>query len=245
MGFLEELGEQWLGVYPNTIGLILVSLIVVYITFRVLKRASRKDKGDAILLLGECGAGKTQLLIQLIYNKTCPTHTSMKKGEEKYVVNDAGKTRTVRVVDVPGHQRLRFEEQTQIPHAAGVVFVVDASDWKVRPVAEHLYELLVNKVVNKRQVPFLIFCNKFDASNPTPSSTIQVDLENELNQLRRTRQAMPQEIGSKDGGGDNIYLGIEGKSFKFDQIQNDVSFQEGSLLGGGLSPSYLRLVFER
>jgi len=158
----------------------------------------------------------------------------MKEGEGKYTIDKNGRKQTIRLVDVPGHQRLRVIEQSLLSSAAGIVFLVDASEWNVRAVAEHLYELLVNKIVNKREVPFLIFCNKIDLGTAVPTTAIQSDLENELDQLRRTRQAMPQEIGSKDRE-DNVYLGLEGKPFKFDQVHFDVTFKEGSVKDKSIS----------
>jgi len=213
----------------QTVVLVFAALLIVLVTFVLHVRASRKEKGDTILLLGECGSGKTQLFLQLIHKKTWPTFTSMKEGEGKYTVDLPGKERIIRVVDFPGHQRLRARIPGFLGTTAVIVFVIDAVDLNIRIIAEHLYDLLVNVIVNKREIPFLIFCNKMDVVTAQASTTIQADLEKELNELRRTRQAALQEHGSKDQR-EIIYLGVEGKPFCFDQLQLDVAFAGGSVL---------------
>eukprot|EP00026_Physarum_polycephalum_P014649 Phypoly_transcript_15187.p1 GENE.Phypoly_transcript_15187~~Phypoly_transcript_15187.p1 ORF type:complete len:269 (+),score=45.85 Phypoly_transcript_15187:65-808(+) len=231
MEYLAKLDKQLIAlgspVDAKTIGLVLVSLIVVFITARLLF-GRKKTKGDSILLLGDTNAGKTQIYLKLIHDVHHATQASMKLGEAVYKFDDQGKPKSVKLVDLPGHQRLRNQVQGLLGTAAGIVFVVDSADFKEQPVAGYLYELLVNKTVNKRDIPILVFLNKCDQERAWPESVIKSALEKELSELRRTRQAMPKAHGSREDE-ETIYLGLENKPFTFDQLPLSVTFAKGSI----------------
>lgn len=63
--------------------------------------------------------------LQLAYNHTLPTHTSLQTNSS--VISLTPPQKTLRVVDIPGHPRVRDQFQEQLPDAKAVAFVVDAS----------------------------------------------------------------------------------------------------------------------
>lgn len=62
---------------------------------------------------------------QLAYQQTLPTHASMQTNTALVALPSTHKT--LRVIDVPGHPRIRDQFQEHLPDAKGIVFVVDAS----------------------------------------------------------------------------------------------------------------------
>ncbi|KAI3988981.1 hypothetical protein MKX01_016552 [Papaver californicum] len=77
----------------------------------------------------------------------------------------------VRVVDVPGHSRLRPKLDEYLPQASGLIFVVDALDFlpNCRAAAE---------------VSGLIMCNKTDKVNAHTKEFIKKQLEKEIDKLQ-------------------------------------------------------------
>lgn len=120
--------------------------------------------GDSVLLCGACGAGKTSLFQMLRSGSTFEgTVTSMTENEDRFAVEGkVGKkgvvSKQVHVVDLPGHPRLRAKVDKYAAGAKGVVFLVDAVEFtsQRRAVAEQLFELLSNPVVQKRRLPILL-----------------------------------------------------------------------------------------
>lgn len=110
--------------------------------FFILTRRRTSARGDAVLLVGPLDAGKTAILstvrmlvpdiratidgnrcLKLAYKQTLPSHTSMQSNSA--VVPLAQKT--LRIIDIPGHPRIRDQFREHMQDARGIVFVVDAS----------------------------------------------------------------------------------------------------------------------
>ena len=84
------------------------------------------------MLVGPCDAGKTTLFLHLRDRSThAGTVASMQPNEAAVRLRgDRPSARPVRVVDVPGHPRLRNRTFDGFaPSARGVVFLVDAVDF--------------------------------------------------------------------------------------------------------------------
>ena len=62
---------------------------------------------------------------KLVYKQTLPTHTSMQTNAALMTLSQDRKT--LRLIDVPGHPRIRDQFQEYLPHAKAVAFVVDSS----------------------------------------------------------------------------------------------------------------------
>jgi len=91
----------------------------------------RKFRGDAVFLVGPCDSGKTAVMFQLRDgesgdNKLRPTHTSMALNEETFAVAGID-CKPVRVIDFPGHSRLRPQLFDMIEDCRALIFVVDCS----------------------------------------------------------------------------------------------------------------------
>mgnify|MGYP001970501669 CR=1 FL=1 len=161
---------------------------------------SKPGSGDAVLLAGACGAGKTSLLMALRGSaSTLGTVTSMDVNDASVTVEDArGKktksgsaattTKRARVVDLPGHPRLRAKIDAHASRARGVVFVLDAVDFAANrgEVAERLHALLADPAIRKRRVPFLVACNKSEKIAAHPVDFVRKRLEKEIETLVRS-----------------------------------------------------------
>ena len=85
----------------------------------------KSQKRTDLLLTGLCESGKTLLFSQLLHNVASETFTSISENIGEYVAEGSGKS--LRVIDIPGHERLRGRFFDQYKKTAkGIVFVVDA-----------------------------------------------------------------------------------------------------------------------
>ncbi|OVA16969.1 Signal recognition particle receptor [Macleaya cordata] len=212
---------------------VLVLTFVVFLLIRLFKRT----KSDTIVLAGLSGSGKTVLFYQLRDGSSHQgTVTSMDPNEGNFVLHSEstkkGKIKPVRVVDVPGHSRLRPKLDEYLPQAAGLVFVVDALDFlpNCRTAAEYLYEILTKASIVKKKIPVLILCNKTDKVTAHSKEFIRKQLEKEIDKLRASRTA----ISAADISSENA-LGVAGESFAFSQCHNKVTIGESSGLTGEIS----------
>ena len=96
-------------------------------------------------------------------------------------------------MDIPGHSRLRNLFTDYLPVGIVVVYVVDAVDFdnEVRTVAEYtfqlfisparyLFDIITNKVFNKKRIPLQIACNKSDMLTARTKEFIKKELEKEM-----------------------------------------------------------------
>ncbi|ORX53686.1 P-loop containing nucleoside triphosphate hydrolase protein [Hesseltinella vesiculosa] len=155
----------------------------------------------------------------------------MKENEASFVLNN----KTLEVVDIPGHERLRYRYADFLNVAQCVLFVVDSTTLhrNVRPVAEYLYDLLANPIVQAQKIPVLIVCNKQDMITALPKIKVQTLLESELNRLRSTRTASVEKQESDE---QEAYLGYEGEAFVFDHVDNPIDLVEVSISSKQVEP---------
>ena len=185
---------------------------------------------SSVLLCGACGAGKTSLFQTLRAGTTFEgTVTSMSENEDRFAVEGKlGKkgvvSKQAHVVDLPGHPRLRAKLDKYVAGAKGVVFLVDAVDFtsQRRAVAEQLFDLLSNPVIQKRKVPILLACNKSEKITAHPVDFVRKRLEKEIEMLRTTCGTLEDTSGGAAGGA--IVMGREGEEFQFDHlVKNQVT----------------------
>jgi signal recognition particle receptor subunit beta len=78
-----------------------------------------------------------------VYGERFDTHTSAQSTTRPYVIKGGDKTRrhVLKLMDVPGHPKLRHAYQQELQTALGIVFVVDSTTVtkQPRPVAEYLH----------------------------------------------------------------------------------------------------------
>ncbi|KAK7361801.1 hypothetical protein VNO77_03885 [Canavalia gladiata] len=213
---------------------VLLFTTILLLSIRFLKRA----KSNTILLTGLTGAGKTVLFHQLrdgsIHQGTV---TSMEPNDDTFILHsekiEKRKTKPVRVVDVPGHSRLRLKLDEYLPRAAGVVFVVDAVDFltNCRAASEYLYDILTKGSVVRKKIPLLILSNKTDKASAHSKEFICRQMAKEIDKLRASRSA----ISAADIANE-FTLGVPGESFSFIQCCNKVTTADASGLNGEISP---------
>ncbi|RKO98695.1 hypothetical protein CXG81DRAFT_28501 [Caulochytrium protostelioides] len=204
-------------------------------------RATRAPR-DVVLLAGLCAAGKTALLGKIRDHHVHPTCPSMEVNH--YVLTSgshrgsrggkAPATATgsssidggLRLVDAPGHAKLRFLTSPYMPRVRRLCFVVDSTRvaQDAHAMAEYLYDLLTHprllaaSAVSRAgraaaPVPVVIVCNKQDRLSSQDGRRILSLLEKQLHEIRQTRAAslagltamdtlLPTDGGDGDGDGD-------------------------------------------
>lgn len=97
----------------------------------------KSPKKTDLLVTGPCDSGKTLLFCQLLFSEHNDTFTSVKENVGDFT--DEELNTPIRVVDIPGHERLRQRYFDQYKYTAkGIVFVVDSVtvQKEIRDVAE-------------------------------------------------------------------------------------------------------------
>ncbi|XP_052286933.1 LOW QUALITY PROTEIN: signal recognition particle receptor subunit beta-like [Dreissena polymorpha] len=203
--------------------------ILTFILFGVFKKRHNNRRG--VLILGSCDAGKTLLYTQLIYKKHKPTFSSMSANSGSYTFPENGKT--LRLIDLPGHERIRQQMlDTYKELARGIIFVIDSStvQKEIKDFAEYLYTVLSDSRISSMCPPVLVACNKQDLTFTKGAKVIQGLLEKEINTLRITKSAALQDISA---GNNNTFLGRRDRDFSFvDMKPMKIEFVECSATGG-------------
>lgn len=197
------------------------AIIITLVLFAIWRR--RKSVGQNIILTGLSDSGKTLIYARLISSKFVQTHTSAKENIGDVVIN----TKTVKIVDIPGDERLhyKFFEKYKLT-AKGIVYVIDSVTVQknIRDVAEYLYNLL-SGINEHRNIPVLVLCNKQDQTMAKGCSVIKSLLEKEMNLLRLTKS---NQLEATDASSVQVFLGKPGKDFEFDHLNSKVEFAESS-----------------
>jgi signal recognition particle receptor subunit beta len=186
---------------------VIVTLLAVLIAFRVVfgvggafaslasgSHSRSKTQKPAVLLLGGKGCGKTALWQSFKYGEQrFRTTTSIEANEcgDAVVVgkNSRGREVTkshVRIVDVPGHPKLRSDALRELARAQAVVFVVDSVSFagERKEVAKFLFDILSDEAFQTRKIPLMIACNKCEKLTAHPPDFIRKRLEREIDAAR-------------------------------------------------------------
>ncbi|KAJ3642394.1 hypothetical protein Zmor_025186 [Zophobas morio] len=207
----------------NFVG-VLVAIVVVVLTIVIfILYRRRKASRNCILLTGLCDSGKTLIYAQLLHNKFIQTQTSIKENIGTYVINKS----SLKVVDIPGHERLRdkFVEQYKDLSRA-IIFVIDSATIQqdVRDAAEFLYNILVDPTVTRNSPNILVLCNKQDQTLSKGSNAVRSILEKELNTLRITKSSQLDSVDPK--ARKSASLGTSDSDFSFSSLNCKVEFAE-------------------
>ncbi|KAI8055411.1 signal recognition particle receptor beta subunit-domain-containing protein [Syncephalis plumigaleata] len=166
-----------------TTWLLLLALISVVVVVVVVIGRGRQQRADAFLLLGPCSSGKTNMLARLSNDIWVDTQTSLKENTMLVNLQDAdGNELVTRVIDVPGHEKLRYQLHHFTPIARAIIFVLDASRLSkdVRKTAEYLYDVLSDRHLIEREVPVLLACHKSDLATAYTPERCRTMLEAEM-----------------------------------------------------------------
>jgi len=202
---------------------------ILLLALIVLIRRRTDGKGSTILLMGASDGGKTAILTSLLLGEVPPTHTSMRANASSVAFDDPKKP--LRIIDVPGHPRLRGQFEEYLGDTRAIVFVVDASTIarNAFAVADHLHVVLnaITSIPKSQTQPsLLILAHKTDLVTATSASTtsqiaitrVRTVLERELD---KRAQAQKKTVGIERMGdeGKEIELGgldcINTNGFRF------------------------------
>lgn len=217
---------------PLVLG-VLVAFAVVALTILILAVRGGSNKRRGVLLVGLCDAGKSLIYSRLVFKKFALTHTSIKENDGTYELEGKKAGKTLRIIDLPGHERIRVSKFDQYKKAArALVFVVDSLTFQkeIKDVADYLYSILTDPVISSYVPPVLIACNKHDQTMAKGAKVVQAQLEKEMNTVRLTKSAALS--GTTDSGNNNVYLGKRNKPFSFADVKPfRIEFAECSAKG--------------
>ncbi|QDZ25041.1 subunit beta of signal recognition particle receptor complex [Chloropicon primus] len=221
--------------------LVLLLLVIVCCAYAITKALLLGQKKRSLLLIvGPASSGKTTLFKQLQYGEApSSTVTSVVPNEEDCRVRqgEGDQGQTVRVVDYPGHVKLRSGCDAYLQRAKKIVFVTDSLVYNdsdsVREAAGFLFSVLANPGVLRHRVPVFIACNKSDRMNAFSVEFVKRRLEKEIDVLLSTVGG----LSDTKGGGDDLVnitsVGL-GEPFKLANCLSKVSSGAMSALKGNL-----------
>jgi len=204
--------DLWLIATTAVVGLVGLAIAAFFVF-----RSGKKTKNVA--LIGLMGSGKTKLFYHLVAEHSVSSVTSQATNQFTLEVG----SRSVNLIDMPGHARVRTEIMSAVRGWDAVVFVVDATTvltgQTMNQIANFLYDVLSVERVIARRVPVLVACAKSDVEFARPPDVIQSELELEFGCIRENR-LQSNLIGTGDE--QQLFLGEEGRKFAFNQIRNPV-----------------------
>uniref|UniRef100_A0A2M3ZL65 Signal recognition particle receptor subunit beta n=1 Tax=Anopheles braziliensis TaxID=58242 RepID=A0A2M3ZL65_9DIPT len=201
---------------------VLIALAIVFVTIVVLFLWKRKKTvRSAVLFTGLCESGKTFVFSNLILGDERETFTSIKENIGTYKTS---KGRELKVVDVPGHERLRGKFFDQYKTSAkAIVYMIDSATVQkdIRDVADFLYTILADKAI--ANLPVIVLCNKQDETMAKSETAIRSMLEKEFNIVRQTRKNQLQSVDNSTSS--VAFLGkSDSVDFDFGQVSQNVQF---------------------
>ncbi|KAK0085671.1 hypothetical protein PV325_004617 [Microctonus aethiopoides] len=207
---------QWIAIIVA-----IFAVILTIVLFALWQR--RKSTGRCVLITGLCDSGKTLLYARLLHSKFIETYTSAKENIGDIEVKD----RSLKIVDIPGHERLRYKFFDKYKsNTRAVIYMIDSVNIQkdISDVAEYLYILLSDSLM-KSNIPVLILCNKQDQTMAKGCGVIKSLLEKEINLVRVTKAS---QLEATDSSSTSIFLGKRGKNFEFNDLNTPIEFAECS-----------------
>mmetsp|Transcript_24690 Transcript_24690/g.21922 ORF Transcript_24690/g.21922 Transcript_24690/m.21922 type:complete len:263 (-) Transcript_24690:25-813(-) len=205
-------------------------------------RQTRKVKAtrEHVLICGPSGSGKTALINFLATNEWRETVSSLDSTKAQFNISakvpvsstDNGtvsKTLNLKYIDVPGHTHFLEETLDAAETSSTIILLVDSKDnASITSAVEVLYELLNNcRVVFEDKLPILIVCNKQDLPSAKKATTVEIDLEKEMDELKRVKVATEDPDKEYQG----YVEGLKGR-FEFKNIADFVQICEASIKTG-------------
>jgi len=191
-------------------------LLGMYVAVQILQGVARRllqkrrQRGKLLLLLGQCGSGKTALFFQMRDQVEVQSVSSLKPQRDTLQLDVGKEVIPVDVMDYPGHQRLRGKLTEFISEARCIIYMLDSEDkQRLKDVAENFYELLTNPELCDLHTPILLACNKVDLPGARTEKFILEEIEREIEQMRISRSATLEGQDQAES-----YLGVDGEKFK-------------------------------
>ncbi|CAG9472540.1 signal recognition particle receptor, beta subunit, putative [Plasmodium vivax] len=217
--------------FHNLLFIISILFALAFLFYLIVILCSIFCKGSKpnkiVLLLGPCDSGKTTFLFKLKTDKLCTTVPSMKENVAFISLKNNKWKKCIRFVDFPGHPKLSFALNKYFSITNVIVYVLDCSDRQaLKVVAEKLFELYTNKVVVKKQIPLIIFCNKTDLCNSRPKQVIKEDLEREIEILKMSKyNSLDDDYNDET----ECFLGTNSEFFRFEKAPCHTEICSGSV----------------
>lgn len=205
---------------------VVLATAFIFLILWYLKKGSRRQ---AVLICGPCDSGKTLLFSQMLNNTKVETFTSMK--ENIGVLNVPGNGKKPVVIDLPGHERIRYKcLDKQKDSAMGIIYLLDAATITkgIRDATEFLFRILSDPTIYSNRTPVLVICNKQDMDKAKAAAVIERELAKEIGLLRETHAGNLQ--GTDGSTVNQIFLGKRDKDFSFADLKAPVDFCETSVL---------------
>jgi signal recognition particle receptor subunit beta len=231
------------GLNPQALTLASLLVAVLFVAFIILFNNRKSSKrGESLLIVGPPDAGKTAIWSSLVYGQAPLTHASLQANSALYSLH--GSKKEIRIIDVPGHPRLRGQFQEHLQNAKVVAFVVDANTISRNgaAAAEHVHHILhgITSLPPSQSPALIILAHKVDllrvSSSPSDNARalavnrVKTILEREL-EKRRAAQANSVGVEGLGEEGERTELGgleCSGNAdspFKFDEWEGgEVTF---------------------
>lgn len=196
--------------------LVVVIAVLLLAAFFALRSGSIK-RGNAVLLVGPSGAGKTLAFLQMRDERDIPTHMSIAPNVDTFVIKGAGTSGPlVQVVDCPGAPQLQALMLNKLSSAGAIICMLDASDPLVHSklAAGVLYEIFTSDSMRRLRVPVLIACNKSDSAKAMRAVQLRGLIEKEIDRIQHSRSSM-QDLSDKTQGS---RISQEGVAFTFKEV---------------------------
>ncbi|CDW76676.1 UNKNOWN [Stylonychia lemnae] len=183
----------------------------------------QKRQQSQLLICGPTNSGKTALFYHLITKEVRTTVSSIEVNETPKSMDvkipasalpngQDSLTKKISVIDIPGHYHFREKLQDGLETAKAILVTVDS----------------------KEKTPVLIACNKQDLQFSKKATTVEIELEKEIEELRKVKKAVQvDDINEKVG-----YLESMKKKFSFSELQVPVKFVEISVKNEDLGEVY-------
>ena len=177
------------------LSLVLPLLIAAY--FLLFRKGRKGGTGKSVVLFGPMGAGKTSTHLHLRFGRHIPSHTSMQLTTATFVPKVGPPGGALTVVDAPGESRLAYHLRAELPSAAVLVCVIDATalPTQAAQAAQVLYDVLTDDSVQRRSPPLIVAANHSDQRGAAAPAAVRKTLETELQRVRLARTTMQDTSG--------------------------------------------------
>lgn len=222
-GVVPSLSEVLVGVVVVLISLIAAIIIIKKKPGKKVTTVLGKSRTN-VLFIGLCGSGKTTMLMRMLrggaLTEDIPeTMMSMRPNQVKITLpGESGKT--AKVVDFPGHRRLREDLLGAVEEAKAIVCVVDSvtinDDKEGGSAVADLLSDVVRAPVFKGVKGVLIACTKRDEITSFSAKAVRKLLEQEIARQVATQAASVGSIGNKNTISSTEFAVDEAGKFSFD-----------------------------
>ncbi|CDJ44771.1 signal recognition particle receptor subunit beta, putative, partial [Eimeria tenella] len=131
------------------------------------------------------------------------------EGDSLSPLSPLKRDKTIKLVDLPGHPRLRPAALAAAAASSLLIFFVDAADKpSLKAAAEFLFELFCDSKICERRPPLLLVVNKRDSPEARGQQAVVEDLEREVERCRVSRQAAADAEETPVS-----FFGVEGRRF--------------------------------